>query len=37
MLTINNETYLTTNEAADLTGYTESYIQKLAKADKVNR
>lgn len=35
MLQINNETYITTSQAADLTGYTESYIQNLARAGKL--
>ena len=35
MIELNNETYLTTSEATDLTGYAESYIQKLAKAGTV--
>lgn len=31
MIELSNETYLTTSETADLTGYTESYLQTLAK------
>ena len=31
MIELSNTTYLTTSEAADMTGYTESYIQDLAR------
>ena len=35
MLTINNETYITTNEAADLTNLDQNSINRLARAGKV--
>lgn len=35
MLTINNETYITTNEAADLTNLDQNSINRLARAGQV--
>lgn len=35
MLTINNETYITTSEAADLTNLDQNSINRLARAGKV--
>jgi len=35
MLTINNDTYITTNEAADLTNLDQNSINRLARAGKV--